>query len=74
MSFISTIIGAAERVPLPDPVIRAVIHELCARTAAPMMVEMKLMRWLRRVAAGERRRWCVPGRPGSCRRASAASA
>ena len=34
MSFISTIIGAAEHVPLPDVVIRAVIHELCARTAA----------------------------------------
>jgi cyclopropane-fatty-acyl-phospholipid synthase len=34
MSFISTIIGAAERVPLPDVVIRAAIHELCARTAA----------------------------------------
>lgn len=34
MSFISTMIGAAERVPLPDVVIRAVIHELCARTAA----------------------------------------
>ncbi len=34
MSFISTIIGTAERVPLPDAVIRAVISELCARTAA----------------------------------------
>jgi cyclopropane-fatty-acyl-phospholipid synthase len=34
MSFSSTMIGAAERVPLPDVVIRAVIHELCARTAA----------------------------------------
>ncbi|MEN3288803.1 MAG: cyclopropane-fatty-acyl-phospholipid synthase [Bradyrhizobium sp.] len=34
MSFISTMIDAAERVPLPDVVIRAVIHELCARTAA----------------------------------------
>ncbi len=34
MSFISTIIGAAERVPLPDAVIRSAISELCARTAA----------------------------------------
>jgi cyclopropane-fatty-acyl-phospholipid synthase len=34
MSFFSTIVGAAEHVPLPDVVIRAVIHELCARTAA----------------------------------------
>src|SRR5689334_8922634 len=33
MSFLSTIIGAAEHVPIPDVVIRAVIHELCARTA-----------------------------------------
>jgi cyclopropane-fatty-acyl-phospholipid synthase len=38
MSFISTIIGAAERVPLPDVVIRAVIHELCARTSARFAV------------------------------------
>jgi cyclopropane-fatty-acyl-phospholipid synthase len=38
MSFISTIIGAAERVPLPDVVIRGVIHELCARTAARFAV------------------------------------
>ncbi|WP_316204504.1 cyclopropane-fatty-acyl-phospholipid synthase family protein [Bradyrhizobium sp. SZCCHNS3051] len=34
MSFISTIIGAAERVPLPDAVIRSAISELCSRTAA----------------------------------------
>jgi cyclopropane-fatty-acyl-phospholipid synthase len=34
MSFFSTIIGAAEHVPLPDVVIRAVIRELCARSAA----------------------------------------
>jgi cyclopropane-fatty-acyl-phospholipid synthase len=34
MSFVSTIIGAAERIPLPDVVVRAVIHELCARSAA----------------------------------------
>ncbi|MBI5130519.1 MAG: class I SAM-dependent methyltransferase [Rhodopseudomonas palustris] len=36
MSLISSIIGAAERVPLPDPVIRAAINRLCARTAAKM--------------------------------------
>jgi cyclopropane-fatty-acyl-phospholipid synthase len=34
MSLVSSIIGAAERVPLPDPVIRAAINRLCARTAA----------------------------------------
>jgi cyclopropane-fatty-acyl-phospholipid synthase len=34
MSFTSTIIGAAERVPLPDIVIRVTIRELCARAAA----------------------------------------
>jgi cyclopropane-fatty-acyl-phospholipid synthase len=34
MSFVSKIIGTAERVPLPDSVIRAVIQRLCARTAA----------------------------------------
>lgn len=33
MSFISTIIGTAERVPLPDVVIRAAIARLCSRTA-----------------------------------------
>ena len=33
MSFVSTIIGAAERVPLPDVIIRAAIHRLCSRTA-----------------------------------------
>jgi cyclopropane-fatty-acyl-phospholipid synthase len=33
MSFISTIIGTAERVPLPDAIIRAAIHRLCSRTA-----------------------------------------
>ena len=32
MSFVS-IIGTAERVPLPDAVVRAAIHQLCARTA-----------------------------------------
>ena len=33
MSFASTIIGAAERVPLPDLVVRAAIQRLCSRTA-----------------------------------------
>jgi len=33
VSFISTIIGTAERVPLPDVIIRAAIHRLCSRTA-----------------------------------------
>src|ERR1700752_2530293 len=34
MSFISTIIGTAERVPLPDAIVRAAIHRPCSRTAA----------------------------------------
>jgi cyclopropane-fatty-acyl-phospholipid synthase len=33
MSFVSTIIGTAEWVPLPDAIIRAAIHRLCSRTA-----------------------------------------
>jgi len=33
MTFVSTIIGAAERVPLPDAIVRAAIHRLCSRTA-----------------------------------------
>ena len=33
MSFVSTIIGTAEHVPLPDVIIRAAIHRLCSRTA-----------------------------------------
>jgi cyclopropane-fatty-acyl-phospholipid synthase len=33
MSFVSKIIGTAERVPLPDLVIRAAIQRLCSRTA-----------------------------------------
>jgi cyclopropane-fatty-acyl-phospholipid synthase len=33
MSFVSTIIGTAERVPLPDVLVRAAIHRLCSRTA-----------------------------------------
>src|SRR5690349_9504916 len=33
MSVVSAIMGTAERVPLPDVVIRAAIHRLCSRTA-----------------------------------------
>ena len=33
MNFVSTIIGTAERVPLPEAIIRAGIHRLCSRTA-----------------------------------------
>jgi cyclopropane-fatty-acyl-phospholipid synthase len=33
MSIVSTIIGTAERVPLPDVIIRAAIQRLCSRTA-----------------------------------------
>ena len=33
MSFVSRIIGTAERVPLPDVVIRAAIQRMCSRTA-----------------------------------------
>jgi len=34
MSLVATMIGAAERLPLPDAVLRAGIRRLCARTAA----------------------------------------
>ena len=34
MSFVSRMIGGAERMPLPDVVIRAAIQRLCSRTAA----------------------------------------
>jgi cyclopropane-fatty-acyl-phospholipid synthase len=33
MSFVSSIIGTAERVPLPDIVVRAAIQRMCSRTA-----------------------------------------
>ena len=33
MGFVSSIIGSAERVPLPDLVIRAAVQRLCSRTA-----------------------------------------
>ena len=36
MSFVSRIIGTAERVPLPDLIIRAAIQRLCSRTATPL--------------------------------------
>ncbi len=36
MSFASRIIGTAERVPLPDVIVRAAIQRLCSRTAARM--------------------------------------
>jgi len=36
MSFISRMIDAAERAPLPDPVIRAGINALCSRTATKL--------------------------------------
>ena len=33
MSFVSAIMGTAERMPLPDVIVRAAIHQLCSRTA-----------------------------------------
>jgi len=36
MSFVATMIGTAERVPLPDVIIRAAIHRLCSRTATKL--------------------------------------
>jgi cyclopropane-fatty-acyl-phospholipid synthase len=36
MSFVSAIMGTAERVPLPDAIIRAAIHQLCSRTATKL--------------------------------------
>ena len=33
MSLVSTIIGTAERVPLPDVIVRAAIQRMCSRTA-----------------------------------------
>jgi cyclopropane-fatty-acyl-phospholipid synthase len=33
MSFVSTVINTAERVPLPDALVRAAIHRLCSRSA-----------------------------------------
>src|SRR5260370_34582645 len=34
MNLVSTIIETAERVPLPDVIIKAAIHRLCSRTSA----------------------------------------
>jgi cyclopropane-fatty-acyl-phospholipid synthase len=39
MSFVSKIIGTAERVPLPDLVIRAAIQRLCSRTATRLATD-----------------------------------
>jgi cyclopropane-fatty-acyl-phospholipid synthase len=39
MSFVSRIIGTAERVPLPDLVIRAAIQRLCSRTATRLATD-----------------------------------
>ena len=36
MSFVSAIMGTAERVPLPDVIIRAAIHRLCSRAATKL--------------------------------------
>ena len=36
MNFVSAIMGTAERVPLPDVIIRAAIHHLCSRTATQL--------------------------------------
>src|ERR1700760_2256791 len=36
MSFVSTIINTAERVPLPDAIIRTAIHRLCSRSAVKL--------------------------------------
>ena len=36
MSFVSAIMGTAERVPLPDAIIRAAIQRLCSRTATKL--------------------------------------
>lgn len=39
MSVVSTIIGTAERVPLPDALIRAGIQQLCSRTATRLALD-----------------------------------
>jgi len=38
MSYVSTIMGTAERVPLPDVIVRAAIHQLCSRTATRLAI------------------------------------
>jgi cyclopropane-fatty-acyl-phospholipid synthase len=39
VKLISSVIGTAERVPLPDVVIRAAIHQLCSRTAVRLSAD-----------------------------------
>ena len=57
MSFVSTIIGTAERVPLPDAIIRAAIHRLCSRTATRLASgNAESDAWLRRRNGGARDR------------------
>src|ERR1700749_3773387 len=36
MSVVSTVIKSAERVPLPDAIVRAAIHRLCSRSAVKL--------------------------------------
>src|SRR6201995_3466340 len=36
MSFVSTVIRSADRVPRPDAIIRAAIHRLCSRSAVKL--------------------------------------
>ena len=38
MSFVSTVMGTAERVPLPDVIVRAAIHQLCSRSATRLAI------------------------------------
>ena len=38
MSFVSTIMGSAERVPLPDVIVRAAVHQLCSRAATRLAI------------------------------------
>ena len=39
MKLISSVIGTAERVPLPDVVVRAAIHRLCSRTSVRLSAD-----------------------------------
>jgi cyclopropane-fatty-acyl-phospholipid synthase len=50
MSFISSVIGTAERVPLPDLVIRGAIQRLCSRMAARLqsLLAWQRIRWVER--------------------------
>jgi len=40
VSLTSGVIGFAERVPLPDFVVRAAVHQLCSRTAARLIMQV----------------------------------